>query len=278
MNPSTIKIFLVNGSPKGLRTAEISNWTGKAIACPRKELKDLLGREESKRAGVYILQGTDTDSEDTMVYVGEAEVIRTRLPGHSNKDFWNSAVVFTSKDENLTKSHIKFLEGKLIERAKELGRVKVDNSQSSGGHLPESDLAEMGVFLENVYQLLPILGIEGFNLSDIGSQDENTNVYYLRIKGVEARGKRTESGFLVFEGSEAVLEHRRSSVRSKKIREDLEAKGVLVISGKKRVFTRDFEFSSPSRAGQAVEGGACNGLTAWKTREGKSIKEVESEL
>ncbi|MGP0074487.1 MAG: hypothetical protein ACLPWF_21435 [Bryobacteraceae bacterium] len=56
---ATIKLFLPKGDAKSLRTAELSNWTGKAIAAPRTELDELLAREELDKAGVYILIGTD---------------------------------------------------------------------------------------------------------------------------------------------------------------------------------------------------------------------------
>ena len=52
MSSATIKLFLPLGDAKSLRTAEISNWTGKAIAAPRTELDELLAREELAKAGV----------------------------------------------------------------------------------------------------------------------------------------------------------------------------------------------------------------------------------
>ncbi len=63
-----------------------------------------------------------------------------------------------SKDENLTKAHIKYLEGKLIDLAKAAQRFELDNSNASGAHLPESDSADMDVFLAKIKQLLPVLG------------------------------------------------------------------------------------------------------------------------
>jgi hypothetical protein len=51
MSSATIKIFLVHGDPKRLRTAELSNWTGKAVAGPRSEFEGLIGREESGSSG-----------------------------------------------------------------------------------------------------------------------------------------------------------------------------------------------------------------------------------
>jgi hypothetical protein len=108
-------MFLVNGNPEGLRNAEISNWSGKAVAASRAELKEFLAREELDRPGIYLLLGTDSSTNKPAIYVGEAESLSSRIPQHSNKDFWGSVVVFFSKDENLTKAHSKYLEGKLIE-------------------------------------------------------------------------------------------------------------------------------------------------------------------
>jgi hypothetical protein len=79
MTSATIKLFLPHGDAKSLRTAEISNWTGKAIAAPRTELDDLLRREELDKAGIYILSGVDPLSGSPRAYIGEAEVIRDRL-------------------------------------------------------------------------------------------------------------------------------------------------------------------------------------------------------
>ena len=85
--------------------------SGKAIAAPRTELDELLQREELDKAGVYILSGADPHSGLPLAYIGEAEVIRERLKQHKSKDFWISAIVFVSKDENLTKAHVRYLAG-----------------------------------------------------------------------------------------------------------------------------------------------------------------------
>ena len=118
MESATIKIFLVYGSPNSLRTAEISNWSGKALAAPRTEIAELLKRDEVKSPGIYILTGEDADSGESAIYIGEAGNVATRVRGHSDKDFWNSITVFVSKDDNLTKAHIRYLEGSLINIAK----------------------------------------------------------------------------------------------------------------------------------------------------------------
>ena len=128
MTSATIKLFLPRGDAKSLRTAEISNWTGKAVAAPRTELDELLNREELDKAGVYILTGTDPRNNAPHAYIGEAEVIRERLKQHKSKEFWVSAIVFVSKDENLTKAHVRYLENRLLVEAAHINRFALEQN------------------------------------------------------------------------------------------------------------------------------------------------------
>jgi uncharacterized protein DUF4357 len=271
---ATIKLFLVNGRPNGLRTAELSNWSGKAVSAPRTEISDLSKREELCSPGIYFLTGVDAHSGEDAIYIGEAENVSSRLKGHANKDFWNSITVFVSKDENLTKAHIRYLEGRFIEIASDIGSSVLMNATSSGAKLPESDAAEMDVFLEKCLQLLPVLGISIFNQP---SKDPTSKegVLYCKIKGLTATGKRTSNGFVVFAGSQAVLQHRASAKLFKRKREDLISKGILKQENDYLIFTKDIEFGSPSTAGGIVRGGNTNGLTNWKDSTGKQLRDIE---
>ncbi len=272
--PLSIKIFLVKGSSSSLRTAEISNWSGKAIACSRNELKELSQREESGRPGVYFLIGNDEESGEPSAYVGEAEEVAKRLKQHLNKDFWNQVVAFVSKDENLTKAHIKYLEGRLIELGLQAGKGVIQNNQSSGARLPESDQAEMDIFLDRILKLLPVMGTSLFSVP-LKNESKPSTRLVLKIKGLTAYGNRTENGFVVYKGSQAVLNDRPSAVLNKKRRQNLVEKGVLIKADGCLLFDRDYEFTSPSLAGSAICGGATNGLIQWKTKDGVSLKELE---
>jgi len=128
MTSATIKLFLPRGDAKSLRTAEISNWTGKAVAAPRTELDELLAREELEKAGIYILIGSDPLTNAARAYIGEAEVIRERLKQHKTKEFWVSAIDFVSKDENLTKAHVRYLESRLLTEANQIGRFTLEQN------------------------------------------------------------------------------------------------------------------------------------------------------
>lgn len=104
MPTATIKMFLAQGDPKRLRTAELSNWTGKAVAGPRSEFESVLARAESERSGIYLLTGIDPETGKPAIYIGEAENLRSRIKSHIDKDFWTQVTYFVSKDENLTKA------------------------------------------------------------------------------------------------------------------------------------------------------------------------------
>jgi hypothetical protein len=280
MPTATIKIFLVHGDPKRLRTAELSNWTGKAVAGPRSEFDSVLAREESQNSGVYFLTGIDPETGETAVYIGEAESIRDRVKGHLDKDFWNHVVFFTSKDENLTKAHIRYLEGRLIEQARKAGRAEVKNSQASGSKLPESDREDMEIFLDKIHQLLPVLGVEVLvpTISELADANE-AETLSCEIKGLKATGHLTPNGIVVLVGSQAVLTERPSAQKYPwpiNMRQQLKDQGALAENVDRLVFTKDVEFSSPSAAAAVIHGGHANGLIAWKNKYGKTLKELES--
>lgn len=281
MPSATIKLFLVHGDPKRLRIAELSNWTGKAVSGPRTEFEGVLAREETDKSGIYFLTGTDPETGRPAIYIGEAECIRDRIKAHNDKDFWNQITFFVSKDENLTKAHIRHLEGELLKLAKMAGRAVVANTQGSGSKLPESDRGEMEVFLEKIRQLLPVLGIDLLvPMAGTTTPDAPTSkILYCEIKGLKATGFRSANGFLVQEDSEAVALERPSSEKwpwTKNLRQKLKDEGVLAVKGDRLVFTKDMEFASPSAAAAVIHGGHANGLTAWRDASGTTLKDLEA--
>lgn len=280
MPSATIKIFLVFGDPKRLRTAELSNWSGKAVAAPRSDVDALLKRDEMARPGVYVLTGHDPESDALVAYVGEAESLRSRIQQHRAKDFWNHTFAFFSKDENLTKAHVRYLENRLIQMSQAVGRYQLANQMASGSHLPESDREDMEVFLEKIQQLLPVLGTNLLTPAG-GSRVREPSAHLIcEIKGLLARGARTPDGFVVFEGSQAVLEARESAkakgVFAVKKRAELLASGALVQRDNHLLFTRDVEFASPSGAVSVIRGGNSNGLTNWRTPGGVPLVKLEA--
>ena len=144
----SIKLFLVDGTPQGILTAEIMNWTGHVLAAPRTKLAKLVQRQEMKRTGIYFLTGPDPEHAGKLiVYIGESDNVGKRLIQHNkddNKDFWDKACIITSKDQNLTKAHARYLESKLIAVGQGTGRAVIyNNTAPDYGYLPEADIADM---------------------------------------------------------------------------------------------------------------------------------------
>lgn len=281
----SVKLFLVDGTVGGLRTAEIMNWTGHVMAAQRSDLGELLRREEAGRTGVYILLGDD------LAYIGEADVIRERLRMHNRpesdggKDFWTDVVIITSKDANLTKAHARYLESRFIAIAKGTGRTPLVNRTAPDPILlPEADVSDMEYFISQAQIVLPVLGfnlLRGKNaavpIPGTESSLQDSPVFVMSIpKGGEARAQEIDGEFTVLTGSQARLkwaggELKRTSHARQEFRESLVAKGVLAEKGNHLVFMQDQVFTSPSAAAAVIVATEThNGRQAWKV-EGSSL-------
>jgi len=161
----SIRLYLADGTPGGLLTAEIMNWTGHVVAAPRSDLAALLKRPETSRTGIYVLLGDDPESlGGTLAYIGEGDEVRTRLQQHARdeeqggKDFWDRAIVLTSKDANLTKAHARYLESRCIALAQHARRARLINGTAPPlPPLPEADESDMEYFIAQAAIILPVL-------------------------------------------------------------------------------------------------------------------------
>jgi hypothetical protein len=290
----SIKIYLDGGSVSGIRHAEIVNWTGQAISSPRLKIKALKLWEESKKPGVYFLFGVDEESGDDAVYIGEAENVLDRLQNHLvNKSFWNEAVFFTSKDENLTKAHVRYLESRIIKLAKQSSRHVILNvNEPQLPALPRGDRDSMDEFIANLKILLGVVGyktLESIGEEKIRSNTEQKNEtknskntdfleLFLKVKGINAQAHQTDEGIVVLADSYASKNATDSlSNGSKKLRDKLIYDGLLKETNKRYIFTRNYLFTSPSQAASIIVGYATNGLNNWKTKNGTTLKSIEEQ-
>lgn len=295
--PFSLRIFVADGDPDGLRVVERSNWVGKALVFPRSLLPQVKQRPELSQTGVYLLLGPREDGEGDMLYVGEGDPIRPRLESHyAQKDFWTRAVCFVATAGQLNKAHVQFLESNLVRLAKLAKRLSLDNGNSPAEpSLSEADRAELFVFLDNMLSMLPVLGIGAFEIASqlpkpataaIPSGQPRTSVptsmrmLTCRGKGVLATGFEANQGFVVQVGSQAVIETVPSIQAfpgSIKLREDLIGNGVLVLDGNVYRFSQDYIFTSPSSASDLVLGSVTNGRTSWKDASGRTLKELQTQ-
>ncbi len=279
--PQTIQIFLPDGNPRGIKIAEITNRTIKAILFPRNQFEAILQRSELATVGFYFLFGV-ADNGHEMAYIGEAEDCAERLKQHQrNKDFWNYAVVIISQTHAFTKTHVKYLEYVAIKKASETGRYDLDNSAiPNRPHITESMEADAEDCFEIAKVLLSTLG---FPLFDSVAREvvasTPVDVYKLKGNGVEAEGSLVDDGFVVFKDSKV----KATTVPSChdyliNMRNELIQSGILILDGEAYRFTEDYIFSSPSTAGGVILGRSTNGWTKWRTVNGKTLDEMKRQV
>lgn len=281
----SIRLFLADGTPGGIITAEIMNWTGHVMVAPRSRLADLIQRPEAARTGLYFLTGSDPEGALTpLVYVGETDNVGKRLAQHNKdetKDFWDRACVITSKDQNLTKAHVRYLESRLITATTEAGRAKLVNGNEgvNGAMLPEADIADMEFFIEQVRMVLPVLGLEFLRErprlptpptvppepGETASAEPPLFELTSRKHDLHAEAREIDGDFVVLAGSQARKEWSgREGHSYQGLYHQLVEAGVLIPNGDGRLtFRQDYSFRSPSAAAAVIFGRAANGRKEW---------------
>ena len=288
MSGRSIRIFLVDGTANGIMTTEIMNWIGKVIVAPRSQLANLAQRSEAKRTGIYVLTGDDPNSPlKESVYIGESDNVLTRLTQHnsdSSKDFWNRTIVVISKDENLTKAHVRYLESRLIQITAKAGRATLINGTSPDiPSLPEPDIADMEFFLEQLLTLLPVLNFSFASPLPIVpatrpphpdqettlTQQISSPTFVLTGPNYNAEAQEVNGQFVVLKGSKARKATKSSigeiyaDMRTQFIKEK---KLVAGSDGVTLEFAVDISFTSPSGAARLISGTSLNGRESWKVK------------
>lgn len=297
-----IRIYLADGLVSGVRHAEIANWTGQALACPRTKFNDLRSWDELRRPGTYLLIGVTEETSEDAVYIGESESVIDRLTTHtSSKEFWTELVAFTSKDDNLTKGHVRYLEARLCQLASTAGRYQVLNAaQPQVPALPRPDRDAMEEFLAYARILLGVLGhrvldpyvtpLSPPSNGKVGPSSDSDRaaigagglpseppIFSLRTGDLQTRAVRTDEGFVVLAGSQAFPTVQKSlTATNLALREKLIATGVLVSEGMKLRLTRDQLFNSPSQAAGVLVGYSISGPGEWRLPDGTRLMDYEA--
>lgn len=275
---TSIRLFLAEGTPDGLWVVEKSNWTGIGLVASRPGYQALRSRAELAGPGIYVLVGpADGSAHSQRVYIGETDVLRSRLDTHfKSKDFWTRCIVFTAKDANLNKAHVRYLESRLIALAHAARRTEIENSAASSlPSLSEADTADMEAFLEDLLLLFPVVGLSAFD-APAPTAHHRAAVLHLTGKGAKATGYETADGFVVHAGSTG----RPDTVPSihpyaRNLRDSLVAEGVIATDGDSLRLTQDYLFGSPSTAAMVLLGRTANGRLEWKADDGTTLKDIQ---
>lgn len=270
----TIELFFVNGTSDGVVTAELRNWSGKAIKIPRIEVSK-YNNEELSCVGIYLLYCTDEIGNEK-IYVGESEDVYKRLTRHISEYskgnetyYWSYAVAFV--DNRLDKAEIRYIEDRLVNEIYDAdpSRLLTKNSYSNT-NLKASQIAVAEEFINNIKTLLDALGIK---LVTIAPQAESDTQYmFCNGKASKAKGFISNNGFTVLKDStiNPILAPSFEGMPYCKLRTKLMEEGVII----DYKFTKDYEFNAPSAASSVVLGRVANGQLKWKTQSGKMLKDL----
>ena len=276
-HPFSIKLFLPEADPEGLRFIGKSHWTGQGIVFSRTGFPDAAQRyQEFKKVGVYVLVGDEPGSALPTVYIGQTGDISRRIREHFDKDFWTWGVFFISTDNSINKAHAIHIEDALIKKAKDFGKCNIDQSDGSSMPLSMADKADAESFLQDMLDIFPIAGLSVFE-ETVAPDQQPEVVVSLKSKGVTASGYEKGGKFVVEKGSQAVLDNKvvkSTSSRAVELRKDLTNQKILKKDGSRYIFTKDYEFNSPSLAAGVVLGLSTNGRTTWTDENDTSLKEL----
>ncbi|MBP3537005.1 MAG: GIY-YIG nuclease family protein [Muribaculaceae bacterium] len=266
----TITTYLVDGDPKGTQYAFISNKICQMFIVPRSNLAYLNTQEKLQKPAFYILFGED-ESTKPQAYIGETENFRERVKDHdSKKAFWQKALIFVSKDADMTKVDVQYLEHIAIVTAMKANTfILCDNKQTpKAPNLPEHQQDSMDEFFEDVKFLASFIGCNIFEIS----QPKEEHIFYTKGRGSNARGFYSSDGFTVLKGSviakTVVPSFNWKEKREKMIHEYTSAdNGILTM-------TSDKTFSSPSTAADFCIGSSNNGWLVWRDKDGNTLDSV----
>ncbi len=275
-----ITLFLADGRPDGLRIIDQANWSGRGYDFAKADWLKVRGEEELTKPGVYILTGREDDGTPS-VYVGEADELRSRLNQHYAKvDFWNRATAFITKDDTLNKAGVKYLESRLLAMAYQAKRAELKNGNAPGlPSMSKADVAEAEGYLEHMLPILPILGVNAFEIIHAATAEADTPALMLKGSGISARGKDTAEGFVVEAGSTArVAEQPSIHDYVRAIRARLIQQGILVLDGPILRLTQDQAFGSPSTAAGVLLGRPASGPMLWHDSQNRTLKQIRAAI
>lgn len=288
-----IALFLMDGSATGRIKCTLANWTGIAYKIPRTEIDSCRERNDLKQSGVYFLFGTSEETGKSVVYIGQAgsrkkgEGILSRLLEHKrnpDKDYWTEAVIFTTANDSFGATEISYLENRFCNMAIEAERYIVKNSNDPApGHITEEKESELEEFIDYAKIVMGTLGHRVFDPLIIDrktepvleQQSNDYKVLFLKNKIrksgeiIEAKCKQTEEGFVVLKGSMI------NTIDSNSIPHGVKKARNNAVIDNNGILQGNVLFQSPSYAAAFVNGRSTNGLTAWKDKEGKTLKDIE---
>lgn len=193
----TINLLLYDGDLDGVISIEESNWNSGALyLAPRESVSELIETDACNKYGIYLLLSKN------MVYVGQSSDLSKRITQHlSEKDWWESILILTTKADSFTHTDIDYLESVLINNALKMNRLDCDNkNKENNPKVSKFQKVILDQYLSEALFLMKLIGITVFSekkksslidVSDtrmklaLGKRAKADAINYLKTKGID---------------------------------------------------------------------------------------------
>lgn len=244
-------------------------------------------QELTGKFAFYILLGPSKPFCPHPAYVGQTNDFINRVADHKQKkEWWDTALVFVSKADEIYKSEVEYLEYLGWKTATEAKNYTIKNTKPiKEPKLSEDKKNDMELYFEDIMFLTKFYGCmlfekTGFKtMEDLGAY----TTFYLKVpkRSIEARVHYyPQSGkYILLKNSTISAFDTSCSKKAKKLREDLIADAELCKrEGNIIRLLEDtnipVESGRPSFVAEIITGTSMQGTTAFKTKENKTFHDI----
>lgn len=288
----TIRTKLLDKTLSGARIIDMgSTFSCQLFVIPRDKMSQIAKEDLLHQYCFYILLGI-TDDGHPKAYIGQSNDFHRRIRDHqSRKEFWDTALVFISKSNEIYASEVLYLEYLGIKKALEKNNYSLEENKQvpqKPSISPDKE-DEMESFFEHIEFLTEFYGCNIFSESEtsvISSVTGNGHIFMLSVpkRGIDAKmcyypdnGK-----FVILKGSTISTEEKSSCPKNvSDFRKTVIAqKNILIKNGnvyellQDIVFPEDKRMQSPSAAASFCTATSMQGTTMWKDSDGATFISV----
>ena len=294
----TVYTKLLDKTLSGARIIDMgSTRTCQLYVIPREKISQVAKEELLHQYCFYILLGK-TEDGNPKAYIGQSNDFHRRVKDHqSKKEFWDTALVFVSKANEIYASEVLFLEYLGITKAAEINNYSIEENKQ----LPQRPSIspdkenEMVLFFEDIEFLSEFYGCNIFCRAEDPSDtdelpnnlvNENSHTFVLTVpkRGIDARLRfyPISNTYVILKGSTISVEEKYScpknisDFRKTNIaqKNKLTKKGDVFELLQDVVFPADKKMHSPSAAASFCTATSMQGTTSWKDANGATFISV----
>ncbi len=278
----TVYTKLLDKTLEGARIIDMgSTKSCECFVLPRDKVTEIAKKQPHlQRYGFYILLGRDKKLRN-VAYVGQTNDFTTRVTDHKQKkDWWDTALVFVSKSNEIYPSEALYLEYLGWKAATEVGNYIIDNTKDiNEPPLSEDKQNEMELFFEDIQFLTRFYGCRVFDRPERQATAESYMEFTMSLpkSGLKATlyFYKESQRYVIAAGStimsqtwdscsKGMQEFRKQVISDKKLCQN---------NGELSQLLQDIEIPeancSPSGAASFCVGTSRQGTKDWEDKEGK---------